>query len=713
MTNGLVARVTAALFTLQCLACVLPGLAGGAPREEWESVVQQSSYYSPLATINDTNVGSLGYAWQYDLGTHRGQEATPVVVGSTMYAVGLWGVVHAVNAATGAALWTYDPEVPGQVGRDPCCDIVNRGLSVARGRVYVASLDGRLHAIDARTGRRVWVTDTIIDHAYPYVSTGAPQIAHNVVVIGNSGGDMAVGGVRGYVSAYDLDSGALKWRFFTVPGEPGQQPESPDVAIAAKSWDSHRDPKFKLGGAAWDGFAYDPSTNLVYFGTGNAAPYDTRQLGPNGGDNLFTASVVALDADNGRMSWYFQETPDDRWDYDATQKLVTADITIDGQSRHVLMQASKNGFFYVWDARTGALVSAKDYVFVNWTDGLDAKTGRPHPVQTVDYEKVPRLVLPSEAGAHTWSPMAYNPHTGLVYVPTIDASNLLINMLRTEGSAKYINGSFTTGVTFTDDTYDPDSLKLLFGQLPSAEDIKTQLRGRRVREVLQAWNPVTQAPVWSVETSSGTRGFDGGVSSTGGNLVIQGRGNGELWVYAADSGKVLKVIQTGSHIMAAPMTYEVAGEQYVAVQVGYGGGAMTLAPIPESSAAHTYDNDNRILAFKLGGGPVPLPAVRTDPVFTQPPAAQPASAETLRLGELKFAEQCSRCHVFGPSVTPDLRKMSKETHEAFGDIVLRGRLAAFGMGRFDDLLNPADVDAIHDYLIEQQRAGYAAQSAPR
>jgi quinohemoprotein ethanol dehydrogenase len=277
------------------------------------------TYYSPLTGIDARNVERLGFAWDYDLGTIRGQEATPVVVDGVMYSAGTWGYVYALDAATGRELWRYDPKADPQAARNPCCDLVNRGVAVWQGKVYVASVDGRLHALDAATGAKLWEADTIADHTLPYSSTGAPQIAGSVVVIGNSGADMGRGGVRGYVAAYDLQTGAFKWRFYTVPPPAGQKPENAAMEVAAKTWNAHRDPQFQGGGTVWDGFSYDPQLGLIYFGTANAAPYDLRQLGTEKLDALYTASIIAVHADTGRLAWYYQTTPHDSWDYDAVQ----------------------------------------------------------------------------------------------------------------------------------------------------------------------------------------------------------------------------------------------------------------------------------------------------------------------------------------------------------------------------------------------------------
>jgi len=667
------------------------------------------TYYSPLKTIDASNVERLGFAWDYDLGLPmRGQEATPIVIDGVMYTSGTWGYVYAIDAATGKELWRYDPKPAYFAARHPCCDLVNRGVAVWQGVVYVESVDGHLHAVDAGTGAKLWEVDTITDHKLPYSSTGAPQIAGGVVVVGNSGSDMGRGGVRGYVAAYDLKTGAFRWRFYTVPPAPGKPFENPELAAAAKTWDPHRKAYFQGGGTAWDGFAYDPELNLVYFGTANAAPYDLRQLGPAKLDSLYTASIIAVHADTGRMAWYYQTTPRDSWDYDAVQKLVLTDLEVGGEKHPVVMQASKNGFFYVLDRKTGKLLSANNYTYVNWASGVDLATGRPVTTKQSDWYSSPKAVFPSWAGGHTWQPMSLSAQTHLVYIPVIDQSAVWVDLRHNGGTVKFIDGFFTVNGIYPDETYNAADVKELYGPLPDRKTIEASRKVNPVRELLRAWDPVAEKTVWEHVTSQGIRGNDGGVMSTAGNLVFQGRGNGELWVYAADSGKVLKTIQTGSHIMAAPVTYAVDGVQYVAVQVGYGGAAITVGPIPPSSAALKYQNTNRIIAFKLDGGPVPTPPARIEDAFPEPPPAT-ASTAAIKDGEIKFIQECSRCHVFGPSSTPDLRKLNPGLHAAFKEIVLHGALAPNGMERFDDLLSEHEVEDIHAYLIDQSWQAYRAQ----
>src|SRR5580700_1943814 len=653
----------------------------------------QGTYYSPLTQINDKNVGRLGLAWEFKTGTYRGLEATPVVVDGVMYTSSTWGVAYALNAATGEPLWKFDPVNNGQVGRNACCDVVNRGVVVWKGRVYVSSTDGRLFALDARTGARLWVVDTIVDHRQPYTVTGVPQLAGEVVLIGNGGSDIGHGGVRGYVSAYDLPTGRFRWRFYVVPARDDPKPTAAARA-ALGTWDPHSTPR---GGAVWAGTSYDPDLGIVYLGTGNAAPYQERDRNPGGGekDDLYTSSIVALNARTGALVWYFQTTPGDNWDQDAISSFIQADLEVEGHVRQVIMQAPKNGFFYVLDRRTGEFISGKPFTFVNWARGLDAK-GRPLLTKDAKYTKKPQLIYPSTAGAHSWMPMAYSPITRLVYIPVIDAPMVFVDLRRAPLS--FVDGSFGVGVVFPDKDYNPQDWEQWFGPLPGYEADDRRGPRRVIRGVLRAWDPVAQHVVWEQETSRDYFLYDGGALATGGNLVLQGRGDGSFVAYAADTGNVLTKIETGVGIMAAPMSYEVAGVQYVAVMEGYGGGAIGL-PFPPNSAGARLVNEGRIVAFRLDGETVALPPVRQELPVEAP--AQPGSSADIARGNGLYASYCSRCHVFGPGVLPDLRRMPAGIHNLFEEIVLRGRLAPLGMGRFDDVLSAADVSAIHTYLVSE------------
>jgi len=670
---------------------------------------QSGTWFSALTQINDTNAGQIGLAWAYDMGTDRGQEATPLVIDGVMYTSGVWGIVYALDATTGKLIWQFDPGIDPMSARNACCDTVNRGVAYRDGVVFVASEDGKLHALDAKTGAEKWTADTIINRKQVYASTGAVILTGDAVVIGNSGADLGDGSSRGYISAWDIKTGKFKWRFFTVPPAPDQPFEHPELAMAAKSWGPNRDGKYQNGGAVWDGLSYDPQTDQIVFGTANASPYLRVKTGAERHDDLFNASIIAVNAQNGRMNWYYQETPGDSWDYDAVQKFIFANLPVGGEKRRVVMQASKNGFYYTLDLKTGKLLAADAFTYVNWAKGVDLATGRPQFTEVADYSKRPKNVYPSWAGGHTWNPMSFSPKTGLVYIPTLDVPNVILNMAGNGGALKHVEGFFNADGLIPDDTYDPSGMKRLFGALPDKAELAKERPGTRmVREILKAWDPVKRQVVWSQVTSEGNRGYDGGVLSTAGNIVVQGRGDGTIWVYNATTGQPIKTIQTGSHIMAAPMTYKVGGVQYIAVQAGYGGSGISF-PIPPSSAAYRNMNTNRILVFKLGGGAVTPPEPRVNPFDYPEPPKFTATAAQIAHGEEKFTEYCSRCHGFGPGVTPDLSRLPPEVHAMFADIVLKGALAPLGMAPLNDLVSKDDVEAIHAYLLDQEKQGYDAQ----
>lgn len=664
------------------------------------------SFHSPLTDINERNVGRLGFAWQYRTGTQRGLEATPVVIDGRMYTSGQGGIVYALDAATGKQLWVFDPHNDGQRAFLACCDMVNRGVAVWQGRVYVGSIDGRLIALDAATGVPVWQTDTIADHALPYTITGAPRIAGDVVVIGNGGGDQGRHGVRGYVSAYDLKSGLLVWRFYTVPGPPGSA--WPGQAQAARGWDPTRDPASQGGGTVWDGTAYDPALHIVYIGVGNGSPYYGRTVATGFAyDNLYLNCIVALDARHGVPLWHYQTTPGDIWDFDADAPMVLADLKLGGRMRHVLMQASKNGFFYVLDRRTGEVLSAKPFTDQNWARALDGHAN-PVPAASADYGKSPRVIAPSALGAHSWQPMSFSPQTGLVYIPVTNAREVMVRLDTGHGAAtRFIDGEFDTAFAVIDSTYRREDLEPDLGPLPAQDGTSG------FSTSLLAWDPVAGRAAWSRQTWQGQVVAPGGVLSTDGGLVFEGGADGVLRVYSEKTGKVLKAIQTGTTIMAAPMTYRVGGVQYVAVMAGWGGGLL-LAPFPAGSAADKYRNDGRILAFRLDGAAnTPLPPARDQEAFEKPPVLH-ASAAQIRQGESLFVTNCSRCHLFGNSIIPDLRKphFGSWDERIMADIVLGDALARNGMGSFSGVLSPPDVEALHAYINDMSWRAYTAQENP-
>jgi len=615
-------------------------------------------HYSPLAQINKQTVERLGFAWDYDTHTIRGLEATPIVVDGVMYTSGSVGQVYALDARTGKELWNFDPKNDLVVNREACCDEVNRGVAVWKGKVYVGSFDGRLFALDAGSGAVVWQTDTIINRKVGYTITGAPEVAGNVVVIGNSGGEYDA---RGYVTAYDLNTGKLAWRFFTVPGDPSKPFENPELEMASKTWDPKSRWDMGGGGTVWDSMVYDPELNLLYFGTGNGTYYDQSRRSPSGGDNLFISSILAINPDTGRLVWHYQEVPGDQWDYDTLQPIILTDLNIGGRVRRIMMQASKDGFFYIIDRKTGEVLSAEKYVPVTWADHVDLKTGRPVEMpdaRTYKYSSNgKKFISPSPMGGHSWNPMSYDPQTGLVYIPEIE-----------NGQTGLFSG----------------------------------------KSFLRAWDPIRSKIVWEVPMSDW---WDRpGVLATAGGLVFQGTGPGHFCAYDALTGAKLKDIDVGTTIMAAPMSYMIDGVQYVAVMAAWGGGGWSF-PHPES-AAYQRGNEGRIIVFKLDGGPTPKPALLPPiPPIPQPPPLT-ASADTVKQGAAIFSARCGSCHLNQPGTgAPDLRRMSAETHDAFNQIVLGGLLKNAGMPPWDGVLSPENVDAIHAYLISISWDGYKAQQA--
>jgi quinohemoprotein ethanol dehydrogenase len=655
--------------------------------------------FSPLTQITTDNVSTLGFAWEYEARSRRGrvehgQEATPIVVDGVLYASGPWGSVFAVDAKTGQERWRYDPEVDGSYNRRACCDVVNRGLQVWNGKVYVATLDGFLVALDASTGRELWKTDTLMDRdSRFYTITGPPQVAKNVVVIGNSGAEF---GVRGYITAYDLDTGEQRWRFFTVPGDPAKgPPENPAMEMALKTWGPETDWESGLGGTVWGEMNYDPELDLVYVGTGNSTPYSGWHRDPSQGDNLFLVSILAIDPDDGRLAWHYQQVPWEIWDYTATANMILTDLEIDGRTRKVIMQAPKNGFYYVLDRETGEFISAEPFVFVNWATGIDS-TGQPIVNPAAVYREKPVVVFPTFIGAHNWHPMAFNPLTRLTYIPAREAGMVLAD----EKGYRWTTGGWNVGTVavFSDylDYLQPADHALYRETVARMPDLPST----DVKEFLIAWDPVMQRERWRVPVGDGDYA-GGGVLTTAGSLVFQGTAAGTLVAYQADTGEKLDEIEIGTGIMAAPISYAIDGEQYIAVFAG-------AAPwLNRDAARHRYENYGRILAFKLGGGSTPLPPERQPQETPEPPAEFVVVDSVADGGASLFYTWCFICHWSRGEAAlgayPDLHRLTEETHAMFESIVLGGTLASAGMASFADVLAREDVDAIQAYLVREQR----------
>jgi len=641
--------------------------------------------FSPLNQINEQTISKLGLAWSRELGTTRGLEGTPLVEDGILYTTGSWSVVFAIDAKTGKLKWTYDPKVSRERAYFICCDVVNRGVALYRGKVYVGTLDGRLIALDEGTGDPVWNVATT-DMTKAYSITSAPRIAKGLVVIGNAGAEY---GVRGYISAYDSETGKLVWRTYTVPGDPSKGFESKAMANAAKTW------KGKWwetggGGTPWDSTSYDPGLDLIYFGTGNATAWYRALRG--GGDSLYTASILAVHAGSGELAWYFQTTPGENWDYDATQPMIQADLNIGGRVRKVIMQANKNGFFYVLDRQTGEFLSGAPFVSgITWAAGLDPKTGRPIESPTGYAGLKPVIVSPAPAGAHNWNPMAFSPSTGLVYLAAKAGTQMLH---APDPKWKYDPNRGNLGY---DSMYD--------GPLNAKLESMPEATGE-----LLAWDPVAQKAAWRVK-SPVVEG--GGVLATGGNLVFQGGADGVLAAYRATDGKQLWAFDAGTGIMAPPVTYTVDGVQYVSVMAGWGG-AAGLFNFPGSGPVKP--GFGRILTFTLGAAAtLKAPAIghRDPPV---PALTTNASPQVVHAGGLLFAEHCMICHglnaVAGP--LPDLRYSNKETLEGIEKIVLGGSRAAAGMPSFQKILNATEVRAIQAYIIwRAQESAKPAANQPK
>jgi quinohemoprotein ethanol dehydrogenase len=552
--------------------------------------------YSPLNRINTSNVNRLGLSWTYTLGAGGGsQEATPLVWNNTIYGITTWSVVFALDARSGKELWRWDPEVNQlAVRRKACCGVVNRGLAIYNGMIFAPVIDGRLEALDAFTGKVIWESRV----AYPqdwYTITMAPRVANGKVLIGVAGGDHLI---RGFFDAYDAETGRRAWRFYTVPGNPSEPYENEAMRKAAKTWGGDFY-KTGGGGSVWDGMAYDPETDLIYVGTGNAEPWVQKFRGATNVDNLYTCSILAVKVSTGELKWHYQAVPNDNWDYDTVQQMTLADLTIAGRPRKVLMQASKNGIFYVLDRITGEFISGQAYTQVNWTRGFD-ESGRPMINKEAFYDKEPVTIFPTAGGGHNWAPMSYNPSTGLVYIPTTYAS-----WTYAAGDAAVEGLGGATGLASGFLTARPNSMPFI-GPEPLGKE----------RGVLEAWDPMTQKLVWR---TSGGGGIGGGTVTTAGNLVFQAINDGRLLAYSADKGEKLLDIQTGRTGMGPPITYQVDGKQYVALLGGIGRSMMAAAgPTDEK-----IDTPPLLFVFELDGKtPMPAPAAPPPP-FGEPPPPPP------------------------------------------------------------------------------------------
>ncbi len=641
--------------------------------------------YSPLTQINAENVSQLGIAWYDELDTFRGVEATPLYADGVLYNILPWNITIAYDARTGKRLWTYDPKVPREYGRYACCEPVARGLAMWKGKIIIATLDGRLIGLDARTGKPVWTTQTF-EHDMPYSITGAPRVFDGKVVVSQSGGDL---GVRGFAGAWDAETGKKLWKFYLTPNPTGARDgEASDgiMDMVEKTWSDGMWKQLGGGANAWDSISYDPKLKLVYVGTGNGSPLSWQHRSGSKGDNLFICSIVALHAETGKYAWHYQMVPGEDWDYTCTSSIVSADLEIDGKMRQVIMQAPKNGFFYVLDRKTGEFISAKPIAPVNWATGFE-KDGRPIINPETRYGTDPVLVMPGPGGAHNWFPMAYSPRTKLAYLPLYESG--MVYAVDPNFKPKPFRSNAGWG------GYTGEAAKKRAALMKQAAEMD--------KAFLLAWDPVAQKAAWKVPLP---RHGNGGVMVTASDLVFEGTTKQTFAAFDARSGAVLWEMPVQSAPVGGAITYMLDGVQYVAINAGWGGGAAQIergagTELPRASA--------RLLVFKLGGK-VQLPALKAEEKAPDPPPVTASEAQIARGAQL-FAETCAVCH--GQQAiggVKDLRRMTRETHGKFNDIVLKGVYQDKGMASFADLLKPEDAEAIHGYIIARANEDWGRSS---
>ena len=642
--------------------------------------------FSPLTDINDDTISRLDVDWFIDLPNDVGLVSTPLVIDGILYFTGTMNVVRAVDATTGVSLWEYDPDVGGHIGNERQVGWVhNRGISFYQGKIFAATWDGRLIALDAKSGNLVWSVRTF-DADKPLYITGAPKAFNGKVLIGNGGTE--VGPARGFVTAFDAETGEEAWKFYIVPGNPADGFENEAMAMAAETWTGSWW-EHGGGGNAWHGFTYDPELNAVYIGTGNGAPWNRKIRSPEGGDNLYLSSVVALNADTGDYLWHYQNNPGETWDYNSTMDIVLADIEVDGESIKAILHAPKNGFFYVINRVTGKLISAEPFTRVTWATHIDLETGRPVETPDARYDDGEANIWPSGHGAHSWQAMSYNPITGLVYLPTMNMGGRYVdlNLDPSWRAEDFVGG---TGVGLFEILVPDD--------MPPG--------------MLQAWDPVKQEAVWTVPQD---HPWNAGTLTTAGNLVFQGRYDGVFAAYDAATGDEVWSYDLGLGISAPPITYKLDGRQYIALLVGYGGGyTMGFTPgLPDEGWAYGV-HTRRLVTFALDGN-TPLPA-QPDPYFPQPLVYTdfPLDDELVNQGARLFGRNCGICHGGGAvanAMAPDLRASAVPLDfTAFADVVREGSRVNRAMPAFAEL-DDEELDALRHYIraVAHRDAGLALQ----
>jgi quinohemoprotein ethanol dehydrogenase len=620
---------------------------GGAPDE---------SSYSRLDQINLNDIGKLGLAWSLDLPGEVSLEATPLEVEGTIYFTGSEAKVYAVDARTGEIKWTYDPQVwKHNPDKMHFSFGANRGMAYENGKVFAAALDGRLFGFDAKTGRLLWEADSI-PAGMLNVSTGAPRVMNGKVIIGNGGADF---GSRGFVTAFDSNTGAQLWRFFITPASPEQNKGDPAMEAAAKTWGPEFWKHTGGGGTAWNGMTFDPELDRVYIGTGNSGPYDPNVRDPNGGDDLYNVSIVALDAKTGKYVWHYQENQRDCWDYKSTPNIIMATIPIDGRPREVLLHAPTNGFFYVLDRKTGKLLNEPGKTTdITWAKDIDLKTGRPNENPNIRYETGESKLWPGSIGGHNWQAMSYDPKTGLVFIPL-----------------------HQIGVRFSRNGGSENSFDIMGLSVEPVVERPGDGHG-----YLLAWDPVAQKEVWRVQHPGL---WNGGTLATAGGLVFQGTADGYFEAYEAKTGKEVWKFDAGLGIIGAPMSYSIDGRQYVSILVGYGGTAAAFGHFMDMGYKFGRQ-PRRLLTFAMGGDKMLPP--KSPPDFTVHALDDPA----FKLNEADVSAgralsiQCAACHGVGLQATgtpgPDLRESAIALKlDSFTTLLKSGALLEQGMPRFQQL----------------------------
>ena len=705
--NSFLIIILANILTAQ--AVVVDKRAIANPESEWLSHGRNyhEQRYSPLKKINRDNINQLDLSWSFQFSTARGMEATPLVHNGVIYISTGWSHVHALDARSGKQLWHYDAKVAKSHLAKTCCGPVNRGVALWQGdshaelQLFFGALDGRLIALDASTGTENWSVQTTPTDGN-YSITGAPRVVPRVVngvekgmvIIGNGGAEL---GVRGFVSAYDVKSGEQIWRFYTVPGDPNKPQESPELEAAVETWSG--DYWYQNGGGggtAWDSIVYDPELDLIYIGTGNGSPWNRDLRSPGGGDNLYLSSIVALQAGSGNYVWHYQVTPQDNWDSTATQQLVLGELEIEGKPRSVIMQAPKNGFFYVLDRITGELLSADAFTHITWASHVDMKTGRPVETKYADYQSFgSTYIWPSPYGAHNWQPMSFSSKTGLMYIPVQN----IPGYFSAQDSVVYRVDRWNTGLDLSE-SRDPKSWVAAKASMDAL-----------VYGELVAWDPVKKQRAWQVHHDKPS---NGGILSTAGDLVFQGTWDGTFAAYDAENGTPLWQYQSDSAILAGPISYELDGEQYIAVAQGSGGTVMLTVG---DELKRNKVNQNKLLVFKRGEFNQ-IRQVKNSNSDNQ--TAQDSTLATIlalghkaetnpeiiKKGQTLYGQNCASCHgisVKSNYIVPDLRYMSEQTHRDFSGIVLGGTYAHKGMIGFFETLSLDDSEAIHAFLDDKQQ----------